>query len=200
MRCLPQAILVFSVFIYRPSPQYIVKRRDTVQTRLTDFLDPEEGIQVNPPETPSRPPPKPSLKKKVSLWTRVIEGPRGEWGVCNFDGTVLLVRIADGRIHTHGEEAVCKWCESPLEIRDSQVFCTGECKRYQGDFSSNLNAFLWWEGVKSYTVRKAAAEVEAFDLEERDLEPMSYAPNWSVLYEYMADQGPEEEIAHDSKP
>jgi hypothetical protein len=42
--------------------------------------------------------------------------------------------------------------------------------------------------------------VEGLELEERDHEPISYAPNWSVLYEYMADQGPDEELDHDSKP
>ena len=31
------------------------------------------------------------------------------------------------------------------------------------------------------------AEVEALELEARDLEPISYAPHWSILYEYEDD-------------
>jgi hypothetical protein len=31
------------------------------------------------------------------------------------------------------------------------------------------------------------AEMEGLELESRDLEPISYAPNWSVLYEYAED-------------
>ena len=34
------------------------------------------------------------------------------------------------------------------------------------------------------TLRKIVAEIENLELEPRDLEPISYAPNWSVLYEY----------------
>jgi len=90
-------------------------------------------------------------------------------------------------------EAVCKWCEDPLEIREeTKVFCGGKCGRYQGEFSHDLNDYLRWEGVKSYTLRKIVAEVEALELEARDLEPISYAPNWSILYEYEDDPEPED--------
>ncbi|MHA1615526.1 MAG: hypothetical protein ACTSYJ_11835 [Candidatus Thorarchaeota archaeon] len=163
--------------------------RRTEQTRLSEFTKSEE----TPPSTrspheettcsittiePALPMP------KGQMWYKTIHADE-EWGVCNFDGTVLLVRIVDDRIHAHGEEAVCKWCSGVLEIREeTKVFCNGACKRYQGEFSQDLNAFLHWEGVKSYTLRKMVAKVEGLELESRDLKPISYAPNWSILYEY----------------
>ena len=165
--------------------------RRTEQTKLSDFTESEEET---PPtssftETPTYPlstdPPPPRPKGK--MWYKTTNTDE-QWGVCNFDGTVLLVRIVDNRIHAHGEEAVCKWCNGVLEIREkTKVFCNGACKRYQGEFAEDLNAFLRWEGVKSYTLRKIVAEVEGLELESRDLEPISYAPNWSILYEYADD-------------
>lgn len=158
------------------------------QTKLSDFTESDEVFPStnSPPEeatytlsTIDPPPPHP----KGKMWYKTTSA--GEhWGVCNFDGTVLLVQLINGRMYAHGEEAVCKWCGDTLEIHDDKVFCTGACKRYQGEFSSNLSSFLHWEGVKSYTLRKMVAEVEDFELEPRDLEPISYAPNWSVLYDY----------------
>jgi len=164
----------------------------TVQSRLSDFeVTKKEPEKENPmpkeipsPISTSEPvPPRP----KGQMWYKTINA-NEDWGVCNFDGTVLLVRIIDDRIHAHGEEAVCKWCSGVLEIREeTKVFCNGACKRYQGEFAEDLNAFLRWEGMKSYTLRKIVAEVEGLELESRDLEPISYAPNWSILYEYADD-------------
>jgi hypothetical protein len=67
------------------------------------------------------------------------------------------------------------------------VFCAGTCEKYQGEFSRDLSAYLWWEGAKSYTLRKRVAEVEELELQQRDLEPITYAPHWSVLEEYEED-------------
>jgi hypothetical protein len=97
---------------------------------------------------------------------------------------LLLVRLIKGRIHAYGIEAVCKYCGDVLEIREDKIFCGGRCGTYQGEFSRDLDDFLRWEGVKSYTIRKKVAEVEGLNLEPRDLEPIPYAPNWSVLEEY----------------
>lgn len=117
------------------------------------------------------------------LWSKTVKEDE-EWGVCNLNDTVVLVRLVNHQIHAYGEKAVCKWCEGILEIRDDKIFCTGNCKRYQGGFSRDLNAFLWWEGVKSYTLRKTVAEIEHLELESRDLKPIDYTPDWSALYEY----------------
>jgi hypothetical protein len=165
--------------------------RQTEQTKLSDFAEPKDETPppVPPPETIISPistteplPPRP----KGKMWYRTTCV--GEtWGVCNFDGTVLLVRIDAGQMYIHGEKAVCKWCGGVLDIRDDKVFCAGVCKRYQGEFSDDLNSFLHWEGVKSYTLRKMVAKIEGFKLEPRDLEPISYAPNWSVLYDFADD-------------
>ena len=168
--------------------------RRTEQTKLSDFLGsedsapptsphPEEGTIISTIEPPPR------LKGK--MWYKTIN-PEEQWGVCNFDGTVLLVRVDDGRMFVHEEEAVCKWCGGILEIRDERVFCIGACKRYQGEFSDDLNSFLHWEGVKSYTLRKIVADEENLELEPRDLEPISYAPNWSVLYDYADEMSSED--------
>ncbi len=166
--------------------------RRTEQTKLSEFTELGEAPSStsSPPEettcsitTVEPAPPRP----KGQMWHKTIHADE-EWGVCNFDGTVLLVRLIDNKIHAHGEEAVCKWCSGVLEIREeTKVFCSGACKRYQGEFSDDLNSFLHWEGVKSYTLRKMVAEVEGLDLEARDLKPISYAPNWSILYEYADD-------------
>ncbi len=166
--------------------------RRTVQSRLSDFEVSKKETEKEsssfkeiPPSIPTAEPDSP--RPKGQMWYRTIHAEE-EWGVCNFDGTVLLVRIIDDRIHAHGEEAVCKWCGGVLEIcEETKVFCNGACKRYQGEFSEDLNMFLHWEGVKSYTLRKMVAEVEGLELESRDLEPISYAPNWSILYEYADD-------------
>ncbi len=161
--------------------------RRTEQTKLSDFTEVKE--ETSPTEK-SNPEPSSVLtlealppKPKGQMWYKTTSADE-DWGVCNFDGTVLLVRIVDDRIHAHGEEAVCKWCSGILVIDDDKVFCNGVCKRYQGEFSKNLNVFLHWEGAKSYTLRKMVADVEGLDLESRDLKPISYAPNWSILYEY----------------
>ena len=153
------------------------------QSRLSDFGEVEEE---NPKPTPSVSS-KPRVKKPKpvrKLWKKTTSNDE-DWGVVNLDDTVLLVQLINGRMHAHGMEAVCKWCEDPLEIREeTKVFCSGRCGRYQGEFSRDLNDYLRWEGIKSYTLRKIVAEVEALELEARDLEPISYAPNWSILYEY----------------
>ncbi len=154
------------------------------QSRLSDFGEVKK-------ETPkSRARSKPSVKKpkpERKLWKKTTSKDE-KWGVVNLDDTVLFVRLIDGRMYAHGMEAVCKWCEDVLEIREeTKVFCGGRCGRYQGEFSRDLNDYLRWEGVKSYTLRKIVAEAEALDLEARDLEPISYAPNWSILYEYEDD-------------
>jgi len=156
------------------------------QTRLSEFEDAKEKT-VNSSSNATSTSPKPLAKKQKpvrKLWKKTTRKDE-EWGVCDFDDTVLLVQLIDGRIHAHGIEAVCKWCKGVLEIREeTKVFCSGRCGRYQGEFSRDLDDFLRWEGVKSYTLRKIVAEVEALDLEARDFEPISYAPHWSVLYEY----------------
>ncbi|MHA1936243.1 MAG: hypothetical protein ACW97A_13285 [Candidatus Thorarchaeota archaeon] len=157
----------------------------TRQTNLLEFdeetLNATKNIvsQVNPPPVRK----KRRKRKKAVLWNKVTS-PDEDWAVCNLDGTVLLVRLIKGRIHAYGIEAVCKYCGDVLEIREDKIFCGGRCGIYQGEFSRDLDDFLRWEGVKSYTLRKKVAEVEGLDLEPRDLEPISYAPNWSVLEEY----------------
>jgi hypothetical protein len=172
------------------SPQVLIIMRRIEQTKLSDFTETEdEPISIETTDTQPTlvltvevPPPRP----KGQMWYKTINKDE-TWGVCSFDGTVLLVQLVDGKIYTHGEEAVCKWCGSVLIIREDKVFCDGACKRYQGEFSDNLDSFLHWEGVKSYTLRKIAAETEDLTLEPRDLEPIAYAPNWSILYEYADD-------------
>jgi hypothetical protein len=158
----------------------------THQTRLFEFSE-DESEPAEPMSNKAIDSHKPSVKRpkpERKLWQKTTNKDE-EWGVCNLDETVLLVQLVDGRIHAHGREAVCKWCDGVLEIREeTKVFCGGRCGRYQGEFSSDLNAYLWWEGVKSYTLRKIVAEVESLELESRDLEPIHYAPKWSVLYEY----------------
>lgn len=158
--------------------------------RLSDFDEPKTDAASSSSQfqkversKPSTSTPLDQKRSKSQLWSKTVKEDE-EWGVCNLDDTVILVRIDNNRIHAYGEEAVCKWCGGALEIRDDKIFCTGACKRYQGEFSRNLNAFLWWEGVKSYTLRKTVAETEHLELEPRDRDPISYAPNWSVLYEY----------------
>ena len=84
------------------------------------------------------PPPRP----KGQMWYKTTN-PNEKWGVCNFDGTILLVQFLDGKMYVHGEEAVCKWCGGVLDIRDERVFCGGACKRYQGEFSNDPNSFLY---------------------------------------------------------
>ncbi len=168
--------------------QTLTYMRRTEQTKLSDFTESKEETPAtrSSTETPTYllstidpPPPRP----KGKMWYKTTNTDE-QWGVCNFDGTVLLVRIEDGQMYVHGEKAVCKWCGDALEIREDKVFCSGACKRYQGEFSSDPNSFLHWEGVKSYTLRKMVAEVEDLELEPRDLEPIAYAPNWSILYDY----------------
>ncbi len=163
--------------------------KQTEQTKLSDFAEEEEtNPSVKSDSEPMSvltlitPPPRP----KGQMWYKTIN--QGEkWGVCNFDGTTLLVQFKNNKMYAHGEEVFCKWCSGVLEIREDKVFCDGACKRYQGEFSDNLDSFLHWEGVKSYTLRKIVAETEGLTLEPRDLEPIAYAPNWSILYEYTDD-------------
>jgi hypothetical protein len=185
-------------FIYALSVLNFMRR--TEQTKLSDFSETrKETTTSTPPLVETSPvsvsrPPRPSRE----MWQKTINTDQ-EWGVCNLGDTVLLVRLIDGHIHTHGQEAVCKWCGGVLETRDDKVFCAGQCKRYQGEFSRDLNAFLWWEGVKSYTLRKIVADIEHLELEPRDLEPIDYVPDWSVLYEYEDDYYEESESAVISK-
>ncbi len=162
--------------------------RRTEQTKLSDFTEPKE-------ETPSLDPSPEIVASLISITESETPRPKGQmwcktldtkedWGVCNLDGTVLFVQLIDGRLHVYGDEIVCKWCGGILEISEDKVFCGGRCRRYQGDFSRDLNDFLKWEGAKSYTLRKIIAEIENLKLEPRDLESISYAPHWSILYEY----------------
>lgn len=157
----------------------------TEQTRITDFLEretsPPPRADFEPTSVLTLVTPPPRLKGE--MWYKTTN-PDEKWGVCNFDGTILLVQFDNGKMYVHGEEAVCKWCGGVLDIRDERVFCVGACRRYQGEFSNDLNSFLHWEGVKSYTLRKMVSKIEGFKLEPRDLEPISYAPNWSILYDY----------------
>jgi hypothetical protein len=159
--------------------------RRTVQTKLIDFDDTPKERKKKTPQKPKK------TERKIKtpesqLWSKTTR--KGEeWAVCNFDGTVLFVRMVEGRIHAHGIEAVCKWCESVLEIREDKVFCGGQCGKYQGEFLRDLNAYLHWEGAKSWTLRRQVAEAEGLQLEERDLEPMTYAPDWSILEEFEVD-------------
>jgi hypothetical protein len=168
--------------------------RRTEQTKLSDFSEPKkESVPTTSSTTETRPARSSNLDQafrrlKRELWQKTINAGE-EWGVCELNDTVILVRLIDHRIYAYGEEAVCKWCGGVLEVRDDKIFCTGVCKRYQGEFSRNLNSFLEWDGVKSYTLRKAVAKTENLELESRDLEPIDYAPDWSVLYEYEDEYG-----------
>ena len=162
----------------------------TEQTKLSDFIEKEEE-RSHTAESDSEPtsvltlitpPPRP----KGQMWYKTI-GHGEKWGVCNFDGTILLVQFENDKMYAHGEEMVCKWCGGVLEIRDERVFCGSACKRYQGEFSDDPNSFLHWDGVKSYTLRRMVAEIDDLELEPRDLEPIPYVPDWSILYEYADD-------------
>ncbi|MFW9800377.1 MAG: hypothetical protein ACFFD9_08070 [Candidatus Thorarchaeota archaeon] len=156
--------------------------RHTIQTRLADFDESsKKGRRSAHTKT------KKTRLPTGQLWKKTIHKKK-DWGVCNFDGTVLFVRLVNGQIHAHGREAVCKWCGGTLEIREDKVFCGGTCGRYQGEFSRDLSAYLWWEGAKSYTLRKRIAEIENLDLQQRDLDSITYAPHWSVLEEYEEDE------------
>ncbi|MFX1482413.1 MAG: hypothetical protein ACFFCP_04405 [Promethearchaeota archaeon] len=154
------------------------------QTKLSDFGEVEEESHHSSHTVMTEFGKPKERKPERKLWRKTTKKDE-EWGVCNFDETVFFVQVIDGKLHAHGMEAVCKWCGGVLEIREAtKVFCGGVCGRYQGEFSRDLNAFLHWEGAKSYTLRKIVAEVEALELEARDLQPIQYAPNWSVLFEY----------------
>lgn len=177
----------------------------TTQTRLSDFIEPAEDTPAEPSlhsvkatNTPVQITESTRKHQKLPLWNKTMNRDE-DWGVCDLNDTVLLIRLIDGRIHAHGQEAVCKWCGGFLEIRDEKIFCAGQCRRYQGEFSKDLNAFLIWEGVKSYTIRKIVAEIEHLELESRDLEPIDYVPDWSVLYEYEEDSDEESESVVISK-
>jgi hypothetical protein len=170
--------------------------RQTEQTKLSDFSEShEETASASTALTESHSVPSSSTeprlpRPKQGIWQKTIDADQ-EWGVCNLGDTVILVRLINHRIYAYGEEAVCKWCGGVLEIRDDKIFCTGACARYQGEFSRNLNTFLEWNGIKSYTLRKVVAQAECLELEPRDLEPIAYAPDWSVLYEYEDDDDDE---------
>ena len=152
-----------------------MRKRRTVQTRLSDFDESEDCA--------ARSESKKTVEPTGDLWQKKMKSGE-DWGVVSFDDTVLLVQMIDGKIHAYGKEAVCKWCGSVLVIRDDKVFCGGTCKRYQGKFSNEPQTFLTWDGAKSFTLRRRIAEIEGMDLEERDLTPMVYASEWSVLDEY----------------
>ncbi len=176
------SIVSIGEFIYPPTAQTSMRRSS--QTKLSDFGDVEEEVHQSSHTVVTEFGKPKERKPERKIWQKMTKKSE-EWGVCNFDETVLLVQLIDGRLHIHGREAVCKWCDGVLEIREEvKVFCGGRCGRYQGEFSSDLNDFLRWEGVKSYTLRKTVAEAEVIELESRDLEPIQYAPKWSVLYEY----------------
>ena len=125
--------------------QVLTFMRRIEQTKLSDFTEPKEetpssslltektaSLSVIEPQPP---------RPKGKMWYKTINEDE-EWGVCNFDGTVLLAQIINNRLHIHGEEAVCKWCGGVLDVRDDKVFCVGACKRYQGEFSDDLDSFL----------------------------------------------------------
>ncbi|NHJ14855.1 MAG: hypothetical protein EAX95_14335 [Candidatus Thorarchaeota archaeon] len=166
--------------------------RRAVQTRLTDFEEAKSKPQVKRDSKKKQSAPN-SQRPRSSLWEKEIER-KDDWGVCNFDGTVLFVQLVDGKIHAHGMEATCKWCQGTLEIHGEKVFCTGTCKRYQGMFSIDLNDYLRWDGAKSYTLRKSIAEKEGLVLEERDLTQLAHTPNWSILEEYEEDDEYSQEL------
>jgi hypothetical protein len=173
--------------------------RRTEQTKLSDFSEPTgettpaaRSITETHPAQSSNP--KSAFRRlKQELWQKTINSGE-EWGVCELNDTVILVRLIDHRIYAYGEEAFCKWCGGVLEIRGSKIFCSGRCKRYQGEFSRDPNAFLERNGAKSYTLRKEIAQAECLELEPRDLEPIDYAPDWSILYEYE-DEDEEDELS-----
>lgn len=154
-----------------------------MQTRLADFdgSKSKSSRKRKPKKETSLP--KRSSRLRNDLWEKKITR-KNEWAVCNFDSTVLFVQLIDGKIHAHGMEATCKWCEGTLEIKEEKVFCTGICKRYQGTFSNDLDNYLRWDGVKSYTLRKSIAEKEGLELEKRDLTRIAYTSSWSALEEY----------------
>ena len=157
-----------------------MRKVHTVQTRLEDF---DESPKKEHPRQSMISTIERSPKRPVHLWRKTM--PDGEvWGVFEGDDTVLFVQIKNGRIHAHGREAVCKYCGGKLEIRGSQIFCGGKCGVFQGNFSYDLNSYLHWDGAKSLTLRKEIAKEEGLVLEERDLESIHYAPDWSRLYEY----------------
>ncbi|NWF97040.1 MAG: hypothetical protein HXY34_12935 [Candidatus Thorarchaeota archaeon] len=165
--------------------------RDDFQTRLSDF---DDSGELHVPEQAFR-----KRTTRGEVWKRVIEEPRDEWGVVCLDDNALLVRTMGGRIFVHGVEAFCKWCGGSLVIREGKVFCAGKCHNYQGEFSRDLNDYLRWDGAKSFTLRRAIAQAEHLQLEERDLEPIHYTPNFSMLDEFYdeveeesADQGHQE--------
>lgn len=124
------------------------------------------------------------------IWKKTITE-RPKWGVCDLDGTVIFVQLVDGRVFTHGFEAVCRWCGGPLELREDKVFCAGVCGHYQGSFSPDLDDFLRWNGVLSFTLRREVARVEGLHLEARDLEPISYVPQWSVFDDLLEEESNE---------
>ena len=171
----------------------------TEQTRLSEFeeSDHEPSREIITVSTTTSVPESEPPRQKGQMWYKTLDT-RGDWGVCSLDGTVLFVQLINGRIHAHGEEAVCKWCGGVLEIREDKIFCSGQCRRYQGVFSRDLNDFLRWEGAKSFTLRKVVAEVEKLELEPRDLEPISYAPKWSILYEYADEMMSDDDLTNDS--
>ncbi len=172
-----------SRFMYHPHEHGFVREDWTsLQTRLSDFDEESGELRLDEEALKRRP-------GAGKIWKKAIDD-RSEWGVCNLDGTVIFIRLVNGKILTHGFEAVCKWCGSKIEIRGNQIFCVGKCGRYQGTFSTDLNEYLRWEGAKSYTLRKEVARVESLQLEDRDLEPISYAPDWSVLDEYSDEDEP----------
>lgn len=179
--------------------------RRTEQTKLSEFEKSHEGANSGNSQSQevrlaaaSHPVTKSEFPRpKGQMWQKTPKT-NENWGVCNFDGTVLFVQLINGRIHAHGEEAICKWCGGALEIREDKLFCSGQCRRYQGDFSRDLNDFLRWDGVKSFTLRKIVAEIENLNLESRDRQPISYAPNWSILYEYADEMEPDEDLTYDS--
>lgn len=160
----------------------IMRQRNTIQARLTDF-DSDSKQSETRSSRQKRSGRREKKGNKGHIWRPTIKD--GEkWGVVEFDGTVLFVQVIKGRLHAHGREAICRYCGGTLVIRGDQVFCGGKCGKFQGNFSFDLNAYLRWDGAKSFTLRNAIAEAEGLELEERDLEPIAYAPNWSVLYEY----------------
>ncbi|MHA1928596.1 MAG: hypothetical protein ACTSV2_08475 [Candidatus Thorarchaeota archaeon] len=162
------------------------------QTKLTDFDDSksQKGLMEKTPISYGKKvnPSNPTIERKrkrpnAALWRKITSD--GEaWGVCDFDDTVLFSQIINSRIFIHGIEAFCKYCGGVLEIQENKVFCSGDCKVYQGRFSYDMNTYLHWEGAKSITLRKVIAGFERLELEERDLESIAYAPEWSSFDEY----------------
>ena len=104
-------------FIYPSKTHSDMTRK--VQSRLSDFGEVDEETPKPSPFVSPKSPVKRPKPEERKLWKKTTNKDE-EWGVCNLDETVLLVQLVNGRIHAHGREAVCKWCDGVLEIRETR--------------------------------------------------------------------------------